>query len=84
MTREDRDVPVQYLLGGNQFQNYVRQSIPGNLRDYASKAIRNSANIQRDAILQEFLNFQTDIANNRVDKADNLNVLASIPAERPE
>jgi len=84
MTREDRDVPVQYLLGGNQFQNYVRQSIPGNLRDYASKAIRNSANIQRDAILQEFLNFQTDIANNRVDRADNLNVLASIPAERPE
>lgn len=84
MTREDRDVPVQYLLGGNQFQNYVRQSIPGNLRDYASKAIRNSANNQRDAILQEFLNFQTDIANNRVDKTDNLNVLASIPAERPE
>ena len=84
MTREDRDVPVEYLLGENQFQNYIRQSIPDNLKVYASKAIHDNANIQRDDIFQEFLNFQSDIVNNLVDKADTLNVLASIPTERPE
>ena len=80
MTREDRDVPVQYLLGVNQFQNYVRQSIPGNLKDYASTAIRDSANNNhRNDILQEFLNFQADIANSRVDNNDNLRALAQVP-----
>lgn len=79
MTREDRDVPVQYLLWETQFQNYIRQSIPNNLKDYASKTIRNNANNQRDAILQEFLNFQTDIANSRVDNNDNLRALAQVP-----
>ena len=79
MTREDRDVPVQYLLNQNAFQNYVRQSIPDNLRNYASWQINNNASIYRDNILQEFLNFQTDVSNNPKDNNDNLAVLAQIP-----
>lgn len=79
MTRENRDVPVQYLLGVEQFQNYIRQSIPNNLREYASRTIRNNANNHRNDILQEFLNFQTDIANNRIDNNDNLRALYNIP-----
>ena len=81
MTREDRDVPVQYLLGETQFQNYIRQSIPENLRNYASHAIHDNANAQRDEILQEFLNFQTDIANSRIDNNDNLRALNSVPLD---
>jgi len=79
MTREDRDVPVQYLLNQNSFQNYVRQSIPNNLRDYASWQINRNANAYRNDIFQEFLNFQTDVANNPKDNLDNLRVLAQVP-----
>lgn len=79
MTRESRDVPVQYLLNQNSFQNYVRQSIPNNLRSFASWQINNNANIYRDNIFQEFLDFQTDVANNSKDNLDNLRVLAQVP-----
>jgi len=79
MTRENRDVPVQYLLNQNAFQNYVRQSIPDNLRNYASWQINNNANVYRNDILQEFLDFQTDVSNNPKDNTDNLRVLAQIP-----
>ena len=79
MTREDRDVPVQYLLNQNSFQNYIRQSIPNNLRDYASWQINRNANAYRNDIFQEFLNFQTDVANNPKDNLDNLRVLAQVP-----
>lgn len=79
MTRENRDVPVQYLLNQNVFQNYVRQSIPDNLKKYASDQITNNARIHRDDILNEFLTFQTDVANGKLDNNDNLAVLAQIP-----
>ena len=79
MTRESRDVPVQYLLNQNSFQNYIRQSIPNNLRDYASWQINRNANAYRNDIFQEFLNFQTDVANNPKDNLDNLRVLAQVP-----
>lgn len=81
MTREDRDVPVQYILNQNAFQNYVRQSIPNNLRDYASAQILNNARAHRDDILNEFLEFQTAVANNRVDNNDNLAILAQVPGD---
>ena len=81
MTREDRDVPIQYLLNQNAFQNYVRQSIPNNLRDYASAQILNNARAHRDDILNEFLEFQTAVANNRVDNNDNLAILAQVPGD---
>jgi len=81
MTRENRDVPVQYLLGQNVFQNYVRQSIPGNLRNFASWQINTNANTYRNDILQEFLDFQTDVANNPKDNLDNLRALAQVPGD---
>lgn len=81
MTREDRDVPVQYLLWENQFQNYIRQNIPENLKNYASKTIKDNANIQRDTILQEFLNFQTNLKNKLVDYPNNFRVFANVPPE---
>jgi hypothetical protein len=81
MTRENRDVPVQYLLNQNAFQNYLRQSIPNNLRDYASTEILNNARVHREDILNAFLGFQTAVANNRVDNLDNLAVLAQIPRD---
>lgn len=81
MTREDRDVPVQHLLNQNSFQNYIRQSIPNNLRDYASWQINRNANVYRNDIFQEFLNFQTDVANNPKDNLDNLRVLAQVPGD---
>ena len=84
MTRENRDVPAQYLLDEPAFQNYLRQSIPENLRTFASGEIHDNMDVYRNEIINEFLTMQADIANNRVDKADNLNVLANIPAERPE
>ena len=80
--RENRDVPVQYLLDRNTFQNYVRQSIPDNLRTYALDRISNNANTHhRDDILQEFIDFQADIANNRVDNDDNMRALAQVPLD---
>ena len=79
MTRNNRDVPVQYLLNQNAFQNYVRQSIPDNLRNFASWQINNNANAYRDDILQEFINFQTDVINSPKDNLDNLRFLAQVP-----
>ena len=79
MTRESRDVPVQYLLSQNSFQNYVRQSIPDNLRNFASWQMNTNANVYRNDILQEFLDFQTDISNNPKDNLDNLRLLAQVP-----
>lgn len=79
MTREDRDVPIQYLLNQNTFQNYIRQSIPDNLRNYASCQINNNANTYRNDILQELINFQTDVSNNPKDNLDNLRLLAQVP-----
>ena len=84
MTRENRDVPAQYLLDEAAFQNYLRQSIPENLKTFASREIHDNMDVYRNEIINEFLTMQADIANNRVDKADNLNVLANIPTERPE
>lgn len=81
MTRENRDVPVQYLLWEPQFQNYVRQSIPNNLKNYTTEQITNNARVHRDDILNEFLTFQTDIADEKVDNNDNLAVLAQIPGD---
>jgi len=79
MTREDRDVPVQYLLNQNAFQNYVRQNFPSNLRNFASWQINTNANVYRDDIFQEFLDFQTEISNNPKDNLDNLRALAQVP-----
>ena len=81
MTRLDRDVPVQHLLSETCFQNYVRQSIPNNLRDFALGRIRRNANTHRNEILQILIDFQADIANNRVDNNDNMAALAQVPAD---
>ena len=81
MTRLNRDVPVQYLLSEPDFQNYVRQSIPGNLRTFALDRIGCNANAYRNDILQELIDFQANIANNRVDNNDNLAALAQVPAD---
>ncbi|MBO7504962.1 hypothetical protein J6T66_02140 [bacterium] len=77
----DRDVPAQYLLNRNTFQNYVRQSIPDNLRAYALGRMRSNANAHRNDILRELIEFQADAANNRVDNNDNLAALAQVPAD---
>lgn len=76
------DVPVQYLLNEVTFTDYIRNSIPNRLREHASWRIYNQINTAiRTNILREFLDFQTDIVNNRVDNTDNLRLLAQIPAD---
>ena len=79
MTRIDRDVPAQYLSNIASFQNYLRQSIPENLKNYASWQINNNVNIYRNDIFQEFLSFQRDVANSPKDNLDNLVILNSVP-----
>jgi len=79
MISTDRNIPVQYLLWENEFQNYLRQSIPNNLRDYASREIHTNMDLLRNEIFQTFLLLQSDIANNRVDNLDNLRALAQVP-----
>ena len=81
MTREDRDVPVQYLLWETEFQNYIRQDIPKNLKDYASKTIHDNANAHRDELLHELLNFQTDVTNIKKDSDANIRALFQIPTD---
>ena len=82
MTRENRNVPVQYLLNITAFTDYVRNSIPNNLKEYASTVIYNNINtgIRRE-VLQELIRFQTDIVNNRVDNFDNLVALSRVPGD---
>jgi|BioPla2DNA2_1021312.scaffolds.fasta_scaffold03092_6 hypothetical protein len=84
MTREDRDVPTQYLLGEPEFQNYLRQNVSDNIRNYASTEIRRNVNPQRNLILQTFLTFQADLINNRIDNNDHLDALAAIPNDNPQ
>ena len=79
MTRVNRNVPVQYLLWQEQFQNYLRQNVHDNLTNYARWQIRNNINAHRNEILQAFSNYQAEITNSRVDNWDNLDVLANIP-----
>ena len=41
--------------------------------------MNTNANVYRNDILQEFLDFQTDISNNPKDNLDNLRLLAQVP-----
>ncbi|OQB39954.1 MAG: hypothetical protein BWY04_01485 [candidate division CPR1 bacterium ADurb.Bin160] len=84
MTRVNRDVPTQYLLGEPEFQNYLRQNVSDNIRNYASTEIRRNVDPQRNLILQTFLTFQADLINNRIDNNDHLDALAAIPNDNPQ
>lgn len=84
MTRVNRDVPTQYLLGEPEFQNYLRQNVSDNIRNYASTEIRRNVDPQRNLILQAFLTFQADLINNRIDNNDHLDALAAIPNDNPQ
>ena len=87
MINENRDVPIQYLLSQNAFQNYLRQNIPENLRNYASWQINNRMDAYRNEIMQEFLTFQRDIVNNPRDNDNHLELLHianNIPDDQPD
>jgi len=72
------------LLGEPEFQNYLRQNVSDNIRNYASTEIRRNVNPQRNLILQTFLTFQADLINNRIDNNDHLDALAAIPNDNPQ
>ena len=79
MTRMDRNIPPQYLMNDISFQNYLRQSIPENLKTYASREIHNNMEAHRNEIINEFLTMQADIANSPKDNFDNLRALSAVP-----
>ena len=79
MTRMDRNIPPQYLMNDVSFQNYLRQSIPENLKTYASREIHNNMEAHRNEIINEFLTMQADIANSPKDNFDNLRALSAVP-----
>ncbi len=82
MTREDRNVPQQYLLNQNTFIDYLRTTLGENVRNYVRWEIQESINNVggRDQILRTLMEFQTDVVNNKVDNNDHLRALAAIPA----
>lgn len=86
MTRIDRDVPNQYLVSEARFADYLRLNMQGNVRDYLRWQISNVINTppNRNNIIQELLDFQSDLVNNKVDNNDHIRALAAIPNENPE
>lgn len=81
MTKIDRKVAVQHLIDQNAFTDYIRQNLPENLRTYLKDQIRSTINnsANRNNILQQFMNFQSDVTNDKLDNNDHMTILNQMP-----
>ncbi len=86
MIREDRNIPVQYLINPQAFTDYLRLNMNGNIRDYVREQIWNGINTtaQRNNILRMVMDFQSDTINDRLDNNDHITLDWSISTLRPQ
>ncbi len=70
-----QDVPAQYLLSQDVFKDYIVSDIAGNFKKLATKTIKDSIEKQKDRVLQEYLAFQTKLAEHPIDQLKNLELL---------
>jgi hypothetical protein len=69
MTDPTRAVPVQHLVSEAAFSDYLTNNLDANIQDYLRRNIRTTLDnvANRNTILREFLDFQTELKNNKVD-----------------
>ncbi len=86
MIREDRNIPVQYLINQQAFADYLRLNMNENVTTFVRTQIRNGINTtaQRNNILRMVMDFQSDIINNRLDNNDHNTLDLSISNLRPQ
>ena len=86
MTRDNRNVPVQYLINRQAFTDYLRLNMEENVKTYVRGEIRNGINTtaQRNNILRTVMNFQSDIINDKLDNNDHTTLDQNVPNVRPQ
>ncbi|MEI6426159.1 MAG: hypothetical protein WCO66_02280 [Candidatus Absconditabacteria bacterium] len=80
MTDPTRNVPVQHLVNEAAFADYLTNNLDANIQEYLSRNIRTTLDnvANRNTILREFLDFQTELKNNKVDSPVDQDALGDI------
>jgi len=92
MSDVNKQVPTQYLTDINAFTDYIRNNMEKNIQDYLKEQVKDSIEKRwqnnwvnnRDKIISTFLEFQTDVANNKLDNNDHMQILQNLPTEQPQ
>jgi len=92
MVDENRQVLPQYLTDINAFTDYIRNNMENNIQEYLKDQIKTTIENRstswwvnnRDKIISTFMQFQTDVANNKLDNNDHMQILQNLPNEKPQ
>jgi hypothetical protein len=86
MTKDTRNVPVQYLVSKQAFTDYLRLNMTENVKTYVKTQIKNEINnsADRNNVLKMVMNFQADIINDKLDNNDHMVLDREIPKNSPQ
>lgn len=92
ITDPARKVPAQYLTSVNAFTDFLRNDMEKNIQTYLKDTVKGSIERRtpgatdqnsRDKVIATFMQFVTDVQNNKLENDDHMQLLWAIPADEP-
>lgn len=93
ITDPARKVPAQHLTSINAFTDFLRNDMEKNIQTYLKDTVKGSIEKRdatnptnqnnRDKVIATFMQFVTDVQNNKLENDDHMQLLWAIPADEP-
>lgn len=90
ITDPARKVNPEHLTSLNAFTDFLRNDMEKNIQTYLKDTVKTSIEWRtatngnnRDNVVATFMQFVTDVANNKLENDDHMQLLGAIPADEP-